>query len=175
MDGQPVSRPSVDKSASFIAYDGRDLSANQNIADLNEALTHPFIRRPGRLMPNGDYEVQVSIDGHYYISGAVNGFPVRFMVDLGAASSSIDLQIAKNAGMRVGIATPINTADGQIITGVTEGNLITIPNANIANARIMVLEGTRSVLLGADVLNALDISYSKGMMTIKAIKKEGGH
>jgi aspartyl protease family protein len=175
MDGQPVSRPSIDKSASFIAYDGRDLSANQNIADLNEDVTHPFIRRPGRLMPNGDYEVQVSIDGHYYISGAVNGFPVRFMVDSGAASSSIDLQIAKNAGMRVGMATPINTADGQIIAGVTEGNLITIPNGNIANARIMVLEGTRSVLLGADVLNALDISYSKGMMTIKAIKKEGGH
>jgi aspartyl protease family protein len=123
-------------------------------------------------MPNGDYVVQVSPDGHYYLSGEVNGFPVRFMVDSGAATSSLPMRLALDAGIRVGISKRVNTADGLINIGETSGNVITIGGRSIANAHIMVIDKLETALLGAEILNMLDLSYSKGVMTIKAFKNQ---
>jgi aspartyl protease family protein len=123
-------------------------------------------------MPNGDYVVQVSPDGHYYLSGEVNGFPVRFMVDSGAATSSLPMRLALDAGIRVGISRRVNTADGPINIGETSGNVITIGGRSIANTHIMVIDKLETALLGAEILNMLDLSYSKGVMTIKAFKNQ---
>jgi len=122
-------------------------------------------------MKNGDFVVNVSPDGHYHIPGGVNGFPVIFMVDSGAAYSSIPLRLARNAGIRVGISKPVNTANGLVNVGETSGNTITLGTLGIANVHVLVISGLETALLGAEVLNTLDISYAAGVMTIKAVKK----
>lgn len=122
-------------------------------------------------MKNGDFVVNVSPDGHYYIPGGVNGFPVMFMVDSGAAYSSIPLRHARNAGIRVGISKSVNTANGLVDVGETAGNIITLGTLGIANVHLLVISNLETALLGAEVLNTLDISYAVGVMTIKAIDK----
>ena len=164
---------STEKPASFIIYDGKSYERNQSLTkDLNDAASRPFIHRAAKNMPNGNFVGHVSPDGHYYIPGDVNGFPVRFLVDSGAAYSSIPTRLALDAGMRVGVAKLVNTADGQVAIGETSGNVITIGSARIANVHIMVMDKLQTALLGAETLNALDISYSKGVMTIKANKNQ---
>lgn len=144
---------------------------SQNLAqDLTEASSHPVIFKPAITMPNGDLVVHISPDGHYYIPGSINGFPIRFLVDSGAAVSSIETRLALNAGMKVGISEAVNTANGQVAIGKTSGNLIEIGSARIANAHIMVMDNLVTALIGAEVLNVLDISYSKGVMTIKKVE-----
>lgn len=157
---------------SFITYDKTDYSKNPDLPKaLREIANHPVIYRAAKLMPNGDLVVYVSQDGHYYLPGDVNGFPVRFMVDTGSATTAIPMEYALNSGIAVGIAKLVNTADGPITIGEASGNVVTIGNARIANARIMVIDKLQSPLLGVEVLNMLDIAYSQGIMTIKAIEK----
>jgi aspartyl protease family protein len=172
MTDHPALPASQARAEQFITYDKTDYSKNQDLPKaLRQIASNPLIYRAVKLMPNGDLVVYVSPDGHYYIPGDVNGFAVRFMVDSGAATSSIPARYALNAGIGVAVAKLVNTADGQITIGETSGNVITIGNARIANARIMVIDKLQAALLGAEVLNLFDISYSQGVMTIKAIEK----
>ncbi|MDO8713718.1 MAG: TIGR02281 family clan AA aspartic protease [Polynucleobacter sp.] len=164
--------PPINKPTSFITYDKTDYSKAQDLAKtLREIANHPIIYKAAKLMPNGDLVVHVSKDGHYYIPGDVNGFPVRFMVDTGAASVAIPTRYALNAGIGVAIAKLVNTADGQITIGESLGNTVTIGNTQIANAHIMVIDKLETALLGAEVLNILNITYSQGIMTIRALDK----
>jgi aspartyl protease family protein len=161
-DSQELPVPPKNNTTSFIVYDGASWGQSQNLTkDLSEAASHPRIHKSAKLMPNGDYVVRVSPDGHYYLSGEVNGFPVRFMVDSGAATSSLPMRLALDAGIRVGVSKQVKIADGPINIGETSGNVITIAGRSIANTHIMVIDKLETALLGAEVLNMLDLSYSK--------------
>ncbi len=163
---------SIDKPISFITYDKTDYSKAQDLPKtLREIANRPIIYKAAKLMPNGDFVVHVSKDGHYYISGDVNGYPVRFMVDSGASSTSIPTRYALNAGIGVAIAKLVNTASGSITIGESSGNVLTIGNTSIVDAKIMVIDKLEDALLGADVLNILNTTYSDGIMTIKALDK----
>lgn len=164
--------PPINKSISFISYDGSNWADGKNQTKyLHEAASNPVKKISPGQMKNGDFVVHVSPDGHYYIPGGVNGFPVMFMVDSGAAYSSIPLRHARNAGIRVGISKSVNTANGLVNVGETSGNIITFGTLGIANVNILVISVLETALLGAEVLNTLDISYAAGVMTIKAIDK----
>jgi len=172
LDSQALPPPADKKPISFISYDGSNWRNGKNqTKDLDDAASHPSNQISPAQMQNGDFVVNVSPDGHYYIPGGVNGFPVRFMVDSGAAFSSIPLRIARNAGIRVGISKPVNTANGLVDVGETSGNIITFGTLGIANAHVLVISGLETALLGAEVLNTLDISYRAGVMTIKVVEK----
>ncbi|MBU3539636.1 TIGR02281 family clan AA aspartic protease [Polynucleobacter sp. UK-Gri1-W3] len=171
LDSQTVP-VSIDKPISFITYDKTDYSKAQDLPKtLREIANHPIIYKAAKLMPNGDFVVHISKDGHYYIPGDVNGYPVRFMVDSGAASTAIPPRFALNAGIGVAIAKLVNTANGSINIGESPGNTVTIGNTSIVDAEIMVIDKLEGALLGADVLNILNTTYSEGIMTIKALDK----
>jgi len=160
------------RAESFITYDKTDYSKNQDLPKaLRQIASNPVIYRAAKLMPNGDFVVHVSKDGHYYLPGDVNGFPVAFMVDSGAASTAIPSRYALNAGIGVAIAKLVTTANGSVTIGEVSGNVLTIGNARIVDAKIMVIDKLETALLGAQVLNMLNITYSEGIMTIKAIDK----
>lgn len=159
----------ADGPTSFITYEGDDWSGGQK--DLGDASSKPHMQKGSVILSNGDYVVYMSRDGHYYIPGGVNGFPVQFMVDSGAAFSSIPVHLALVTGIRAGVVKKVNSADGQINVGQSSGNIITIGSVGIANAHVLVIERLQTALLGAEILNLLDISYSKGVMTIKATAK----
>ena len=171
LDSQAL-HPTIDKPTQFITYDKTDCSKNQDLPKaLLEIASNPVIYRAAKLMPNGDFVVYVSKDGHYYLPGDLNGFPVRFMVDTGAASAAIPTRDALNAGIGVAIAKLVNTANGSITIGEVSGNELTIGSSRIVDAKIMVIDKLETALLGAEVLNMLNITYSQGIMTIKAIDK----
>jgi len=158
------------KSVAYIAYDATNYSNSQNQQkDLSEASSKPTLQKPAKLMANGDYVVSISPDGHYYLAGSINGFPVNFMVDTGADHCTVDASMAKNLGIRAGMSISVDTASGRTTAGSTSGNAVTLPNVSFTNAHVMVMEGLRTALLGSEVLNKLNISYGQGVMTISKV------
>jgi aspartyl protease family protein len=64
--------------------------------------------------PNGTLRVPRDEDGHFWVSGAVNGTRARFLVDSGATMTSLSAKLAAAAGIDTagGIAVPVATANG---------------------------------------------------------------
>ena len=77
--------------------------------------------------------------------------------------------MARNLGIRAGMSITVDTANGQAVAGNTSGNVVTLPNVSLTNARVTVMEGLRSTLLGSEILNRLNINYGQGVMTISKV------
>lgn len=69
-----------------------------------------------RSLAQGQQEIviPVSRNGHYYLDGAVNGVPLRFMVDTGASYVSVGAEFARRAGLPDGIPGYFSTANGTV-------------------------------------------------------------
>ena len=60
-----------------------------------------------------ELRIPIADDGHFYVDAAVNGHPVRFMVDSGASTTTIAIAEARKAGMEIGTRKAVvNTANG---------------------------------------------------------------
>ena len=66
-------------------------------------LTERMMARPPVVRSFGDGRqelvIPVSRDGHYYLDGAVNGVPLRFMIDTGATYVAVGAEFARTAGL----------------------------------------------------------------------------
>jgi len=60
--------------------------------------------------------VRQSLDGHFWVTGELNGEPVRFLVDSGATTTSISAATARRAGIepRGGFPAVVRTANGNV-------------------------------------------------------------
>ncbi|WP_336971494.1 retropepsin-like aspartic protease family protein [Sphingobium aromaticiconvertens] len=61
--------------------------------------------------------IAISSDGHYWVDGALNGTPTRFLIDSGASVTALSEGAAKAAGLNVdatGIPMVMQTANGQV-------------------------------------------------------------
>jgi len=66
---------------------------------------------------DGSVRIPKSPDGHFWVTAAVNGKPVRFMVDSGATVTSMSAQAAQKAGIdldAIGFPALVQTANGMI-------------------------------------------------------------
>jgi predicted aspartyl protease len=152
-----------------VSSEGLATTQPQVVLELNDALSKSTddlaIFRAPKLMPNNDFVVSVSPDGHYYVPATINGFSVPLMVDSGADVSLIPASLA----LKTGISQSIKMPDGQTIDYKKSANIIKIGNSYVNNARILAKDQLEMPRLGSDALNMLDISYVKGVMTIKPI------
>lgn len=61
--------------------------------------------------------IAVSADGHYWVDGALNGTPTRFLIDSGASVTALSESAAKVAGLNVdatGLPMIMQTANGRV-------------------------------------------------------------
>ena len=65
-------------------------------------------------VPGQVIEIPAARDGHYYLQGAVNGVPLRFMVDTGATYVSVSGKFAAQAGLPEGVKGYFGTANGTV-------------------------------------------------------------
>lgn len=65
----------------------------------------------------GVLAIRAAADGHFYLNAAINGKPVRFMIDTGASSITLPMLTAKRLGFapeNLAFTQSFNTANGQV-------------------------------------------------------------
>ncbi len=74
-------------------------------------------RGEGQVVVAGEeLRIRKSLDGHFWVTGELNGERVRFLVDSGATTTSISTQTARKADIRpsAGLPALVQTANGVV-------------------------------------------------------------
>lgn len=146
----------------FIIYDGLQYNAQQ--LELASRTPHSV---PMPEFSGNELSIPRAADGHYYVAGNINGFPVVFLIDTGASVTAIPAQIAKNAGIRAARAVAGRTAGGNAEGGASFGNRLVIAEFVITDVTLTALPNLGQPLLGMEVLNRFEVNYSNGTMVLR--------
>jgi len=96
--------------------------------------------------------------GQYLVGGTINGASADFLVDTGASSVSIPVEVAERAGLQRGAAISINTANGIGTAYRTRVEQLRIGDIEIRNATAHINPGlSDEVLLGMSVLEKFEL------------------
>jgi len=107
--------------------------------------------------------------GHFFAEGAVNGVPVRFVVDTGATMVSLPRQDAERLGLdyRHGQRGTSNTANGQVPVYMLKLDSVRVGGIELHNVDALVVDGgLDQALLGMSFLNRVEMQRDGAMMTL---------
>jgi len=107
--------------------------------------------------------------GHFFAEGAVNGVPVRFVVDTGATMVSLPRQDAERLGLdyRHGQRGTSNTANGQVPVYMLKLDSVRLGGIELHNVDALVVDGgLDQALLGMSFLNRVEMQRDGAMMTL---------
>lgn len=110
-------------------------------------------------------------DGHYHWPGRLNGKPVDFLVDTGATSSALSLEMARELGLPELGAVRSQTAGGPVNGQLVQADLVLEGGLRVDRLRLVALPrlGDRP-LLGMDVLGRLRWQQVDGVLQIELAK-----
>ena len=80
-----------------------------------------------------------SRDGHFYVTGQVNGQPVTFMVDTGASTVAVSDTVARRISLPAGKPVMIGTAGGSTRGVEVTGQTVALSDIVVNDARIVIL------------------------------------
>jgi aspartyl protease family protein len=112
---------------------------------------------------NGDVELVVARagDGHFHVDAAVNGTPLRFLIDTGASATVLTLDDARRAGINVGALEfnrPVQTANGIAFYAQATAESLSIGPFRMRSVPVGVMSGNGLgvSLLGMSTINRFD-------------------
>jgi len=121
------------------------------------AATEAQAKQPGLFegTPYKETELQRRPNGHFFVTGYVNGAPINFMVDTGASTVALTEADARAAGLQFSSEEfePI----AQTASGVARGKAVTLPKVaiegkDVPEVEAMIIEGAQLSLLGQSYL-----------------------
>jgi len=106
--------------------------------------------------------------GHYLVTGDINGARAEFLVDTGASSVSIPVEVAERAGLSRGAEISVITANGIGKAYKTKLDLLRIGDLEIRNATAHINPGlSDEVLLGMSVLQHFELVQRGDTLVIR--------
>ena len=120
---------------------------------------------------SGRQSVTLAADtrGHFLADGAINGGPIRFLVDTGATTIAIPAADAQRLGIdyRKGRRVMVTTANGQAPAFLVKFDTVRIGDIELTNVDGMVSEqGLTLALLGMSFLNRVEMQRDGQAMTL---------
>lgn len=152
---------SSDSHQAVVEVEGQQvtLGLSQHISSTFQAAEQAEVRIPR------------SPNGHYMVSGFINGHPVDFMVDTGATSVAMNLNDAKRLGVdfRRGKHANASTAGGIVNAFEVDLDKLVIGNitARQVSATIVVGNFPSNVLLGNSFLSRVEMTEEEGVMVLR--------
>ena len=105
-------------------------------------------------------------DGHYWVRAAVNGAPVRFMIDSGATTTTLSQEAARSAGVvpSAGFPVLVETANGTV----------ELQRARIATLGVgTIVQKDAAVLIGSEGLGDTNLLGMSFLSSLKSWRVEG--
>ena len=102
--------------------------------------------------------VPMAIDGHFWVTGTVNGVEVKFLVDSGATMTTIGNETAERAGIAV-TQNPnqvVRTGNGLVRVGSGSADQLTVGNIRRSDFALHVAASEGLNVLGMNFLSTLD-------------------
>jgi aspartyl protease family protein len=121
---------------------------------LGGRLSREITGREEQQVQGGAVRIRRSEDGHYYVNAAVNGRPVRFMIDSGASVTMLSRASAAASGVTLesGFGVLIQTANGATVAD--RGHAATLTVGPIAQREAPVL-----IARNDDDLNVIGMTF----------------
>jgi len=107
-----------------------------------------------------------TFDGHYYLSGAINGREVVFMVDTGASTIAIGDDLARRLDLGTCRPRRYVTAAGTVDGCEARAESVEVAGLRLPDVAVAVLPGADTLLLGMNVLRHFRIEQEGGRMTL---------
>lgn len=152
---------SVEKERATVEVDGTRRVLQRGVHYRNVA---PSTTGAGKVLLAADPR------GHFYIEGAVNRVPVRFLVDTGATMVSLPQRDADRLGIdyRAGRRGSSSTANGVVTVYLVKLDSIRVGEIELHNIDALVHEGPglQQALLGMSFLNRVNMQRDGATMTL---------
>ena len=126
----------------------------------------------------GEVIIPRSRDGHYYVSGAINGRPLTFMVDTGASTVVVSADLAAKIGLIRGVPTPFKTAGGMVWGETVSDQTIEAGGMQLKGLRVGVvaqMDQRDYALLGQNFLRHIDVIQSGDQMVLRVKSGSEAH
>nr|VFJ88167.1 MAG: aspartyl protease family protein [Candidatus Kentron sp. H]VFJ90175.1 MAG: aspartyl protease family protein [Candidatus Kentron sp. H]VFJ96547.1 MAG: aspartyl protease family protein [Candidatus Kentron sp. H] len=132
---------------------------------------NPNPRPSGTLTANGTREVVLlrNRQGHYVATGAIDGQPVRFLLDTGATTVSVPADLAESLDLPTGPPSMTQTANGIVTTYHTRLNEVRLGNIVLRDVRANINPHMPSgaVLLGMSFLKQIEFTQQGDRLTLR--------
>ena len=101
--------------------------------------------------------IPMAIDGHFWVTAKLNGRDVKFLVDSGATTTTIDLDTARAAGIKVSERRDqyVRTGNGIIRVSSGRADELTIGGITRRNVGLEIADNDDLNVLGMNYLSSL--------------------
>ncbi len=130
--------------------------------------------RPIETLSAAGTELERTFDGHYYVSGAINGREVAFMVDTGASTVAIGEDLARRLDLGPCRPRRYATAAGTVDGCEARAKTVEVAGLRLPDVAVAVLPGADTLLLGMNVLRHFRIEQQDGRMTLVPPARDAG-
>lgn len=156
----------VDSTQVVIENNGR-----RDTLSLSTAAIFPGTPASAQTEDEGTAKLWAGPHGFFYANGAINGYPVRFLVDTGATIIAIDHELARRIGLDYSNAQQglAHTAGGSAPMVATKLSEVSVGGITLRDveAGIMVASDLDTPLLGMSFLGQLDMVRTDNQMELK--------
>ena len=126
----------------------------------------PKISHPVVTDGTGIVVIERSHDQQFYVEGAINGYPVTFLVDTGASLVSVSNEFARKIGLPTGAPALFDTAGGRAVGHIVPEASVRVGGIRVDRIRVGVGKGERA-LLGANFLNKVELIQEADRMILR--------
>ena len=104
-----------------------------------------------------EMRIPMAIDGHFWVDAKVNGRDVKFLVDSGATTTTIDRATAKAAGVDISQRRDLYVRTGNGVVRVASGraDTLTIGGITRRNVGLQIADNDDLNVLGMNFLSSL--------------------
>lgn len=136
--------------AGFVLFTFRD-----DLSYLGQRLQAEATGEPVQV--GGTLRIPMAMDGHFWVDAAVNGQPVKFLVDSGATMTTIDQDTARRTGIAIDpLRTQVvRTGNGLIRVAAGRASNISIGDIERERVGLHITERAEINVLGMNFLSSL--------------------
>ena len=137
-------------AAGFVLFTFRD-----NLGWVAQRLKSEAVGTP--VEQGRETRIPMAIDGHFWVTAKLNGHDVKFLVDSGATTTTIDLDTATAAGVKVSARRDqyVRTGNGIIRVSSGRADELTIGGITRRNVGLEIADNDDLNVLGMNYLSSL--------------------